>query len=139
MGSLAGPESPSPCSHRTKLRAIGSGFEEGWFGCESSMNRMVPIRVIPITAMGFANSLSFIAGRPWSTFSSFSHNWGNRCEKTSLLLSKEQRRTTVIPSSLLGPNVCRTSNKATQIHEAAVAAMFYVIFNIKILHVYIVW
>lgn len=26
IGSLAGPESPSPCSHNTKLRAIGSGL-----------------------------------------------------------------------------------------------------------------
>lgn len=30
MGSLAGPESPSPWSHNTKLRAMGSGLEMGF-------------------------------------------------------------------------------------------------------------
>jgi hypothetical protein len=107
MGSLAGPESPSPCSHRTKLRAIGSAFEDGWFGCESSINKMVPIRVIPITAMGFANSLSFIAGRPWSTFQVFPKIGETDVKRPlcSYLKSSD--------GLSLGPNVCRTSNKAT--------------------------
>jgi hypothetical protein len=71
MGSLAGPESPNPCSQRTKLRAIESGFgfsfkEEGccWFEWDSSTNQMVLLRVIASTAIGFANSTSFISSAP---------------------------------------------------------------------------
>jgi hypothetical protein len=95
MGSLAGPESPNPCSQRTKLRAIESGFgfnfkEEGccWFEWDSSTNQMVLLRVIASTAIGFANSTSFISSAPsCSPFcSDFLQIWEPDFENTLLPL-----------------------------------------------------
>lgn len=71
MGSLAGPESPKPWSHRTKLRAMESGGvpEDEGRGWESSMNKSVRVKVIVRRAIGFVISTTFILDRPWSSVS----------------------------------------------------------------------
>lgn len=66
MGSLAGPESPNPWSHRIKLRAIGSGLlgKTGLCGRGSTTKRTVKATVTVNRIAGFRKSvnLDFIFG-----------------------------------------------------------------------------
>lgn len=66
MGSLAGPESPNPWSHKTKLRAMESGFGENVCGRRISMKKMVLPKVIVRRAIGFVDTvIRSIAVLPW--------------------------------------------------------------------------
>lgn len=66
MGSLAGPESPNPCSQRMKLLAMASEFFGGdeFVGSMSRTKKMVKPKVIRRTRKGFSNGTNFIFGLP---------------------------------------------------------------------------
>lgn len=61
MGSLAGPESPRPCSHKMKLReAIDFESMVAWEGEERSIVKMVMEKVNARIATGFNAEEGFI-------------------------------------------------------------------------------
>ena len=76
MGSLAGPESPNPCSQTIKLRLLAIecvwvfDFREDSCWCEwdSSTNPMVLLRVIAKAVIGFANRATFISAILYDSF-----------------------------------------------------------------------
>lgn len=65
IGSLAGPESPNPWSHKIKLRAMGSGFGENVRDWRNSRKKMELAKVIVMRAIGvFDCVIRFIACLP---------------------------------------------------------------------------
>lgn len=58
MGSLAGPESPKPWSHKMKLRAMGSCWFKYGFDRRNSMKMMVLLRVAVNRTIGLVNNIA---------------------------------------------------------------------------------